>query len=159
MASSPPIPQKVLVTDGRGYVSQPWMKWFLYILERSAIAAVPADLTALTTRVTTAESNITTLQSTSTSHGSRITALEAGGGNVFELYQTNEVDDAGGGVTYVGKATTAGKYLIEKLTDTAGDISKVYANISNNGAVPNFTTAWTNRLTLTYGQIQTITGV
>jgi hypothetical protein len=78
---------------------------------------------------------------------------------VFQNYQVNELDDAGGGVTYVGKAKVDGKWLIEKLTETGDDLAKVYANESNNIGTTTFTTAWTNRASLTYGQIQTLTGL
>lgn len=78
---------------------------------------------------------------------------------VFQNYQVNNTDDAGGGVTYVGKAKIDGKWLIEKLTEAADDIVKVYANESNNIGTSAYTTAWTNRASLTYGQVQTLTGL
>jgi hypothetical protein len=78
---------------------------------------------------------------------------------VFQNYQVNNTDDAGSGITYVGKAKIDGKWLIEKLTEATDDIVKVYANESNNSGTAAYTTAWTNRASLTYGQIQTITGL
>lgn len=161
MANLTPIPQKVLVTDERGYVSQPWLKWFLDVLERTNEIFTPGDLTALINDVDAAQADIIALESDVSDHETRITALEAasGGSNVFELYQTNDVDDAGGGVTYVGKATTAGKWLLVKSTETTGDITNVYANESNNGGTTTFATAWTNRASLTYGRIETLTGI
>lgn len=161
----PPIPHKVPVIDKNGMVSQPWSKWFLFIFERAGGTIAPSndsfDLGTLEADLAAIESDVTSLQGTASDHEIRITALEAtpDGGNVFDLYQVNEVDDAGGGVTYVGKAKTDGKWLLEKLTESAGDITKVYANESNNVGTTTFNTAWTNRLTLTYGRIETITGI
>lgn len=152
----PPIPHKVPVIDDKGYVSQAWSKWFLFIFERAGgtLEPIAPDLTAL-------QAEVDSLEALTTDHETRIDTIEAtsGGGNVFELYQVNEVDDAGGGVTYVGKANTSGDWLIEKLTEASGDITKVYANLSNNVSFGTFSSAWTNRATLTYGQIQTLTGI
>lgn len=160
----PPIPHRVPMTDRNGMVTQPWSKWFLFIFERAGGVIAPpigdADLTAIQAELDATQVDVTALESATVSLDSRIDALEAGGGdNVFDLYQVNEVDDAGGGVTYVGKAKTDGKWLIERLTEASSDITKVYANESNNSGTTLFTTAWTNRAALTYGQIQTLTGL
>jgi hypothetical protein len=174
--SLPPVPQKVLMSDEKGHVTQPWLKWFLFILERSGETFIPSDLAALIADLDAAqvdidalESDVATLdasmlsqQTITTDHEVRIATLESAGPgseNVFDLYQVNEVDDAGGGITYVGKAKTDGTWLIEKLTEASGDLTKVYANESNNSGVSTFTDAWTDRATLTYGQIQTLTGL
>lgn len=166
----PPIPHRVPVIDKNGMVTQPWSKWFLFIFERAGgviapslgdtdVAVIQAEVDQLQIDVDAAESDITVLQATVADHETRIDALEGGGDNVFELYQVNEIDDVGGGVTIIGKAKPDGTWLLEKLTESAGDISKVYANESNNVGTTTFTTAWTNRASLTYGQIQTLTGL
>ena len=96
----PPIPHKVPVIDPKtGLVSAPWSKWFLFIFERAGGTIAPSndsfDLGTLT-------DDVNDLQTLTSNHEIRIDTLEAtSGGNVFDLYQVNEVDDAGGGVTYV----------------------------------------------------------
>lgn len=104
------------------------------------------------------DSAISSHEAMSNPHPNYITQAELEEFNVFQLYQVNEVDDASG-ITYVGKAKTDGKWLIEKITESGEDLSKGYANLSNNSGVATFTNAWTNRASLTYGNIETITGL
>lgn len=80
---------------------------------------------------------------------------------VLDAYAVNDVDDTGSGTTYVGKAKLDGTWLIERLVESGVDIAKTYANFSNNGSVsPNtYTQAWSDRLTLSYDRIQTLTDV
>ncbi len=105
------------------------------------------------------DSAISVHEAASNPHPNYVTQTELEEFNVFQLYQVNEVDDNGAGVTYVGKAKTDGKWFIERITESGDDLSKDYANLSNNSGVTTFSTAWTNRASLTYGNIETITGL
>lgn len=77
--------------------------------------------------------------------------------SVTRSYELNDLDDAGSGITYLGKADKDGNWLIERLTESGSDLSKDYANISNNGSQTNYENAWTNRLSLTYQEFQNLT--
>lgn len=78
--------------------------------------------------------------------------------NVFANYKVQDVDEVSN-VTYVGKLTPNGKYLIEKITDNSGDLIIQFANISNNPARFTYSNAWENRITLTYNLISNLTGL
>lgn len=80
------------------------------------------------------------------------------GYDVFANYKTQEVDEVSN-VTYVGKLTPNGKYLIEKITDNSGDLIIQFANISNNPTQFTYSNAWGNRITLTYNLISNLTGL
>lgn len=77
---------------------------------------------------------------------------------VFLQYQVNDLDTVST-TTYIGKAKVDGTWLIERIVETGDDLAKDYANESNNATVTTYTAAWTDRLTLTYGEVQTLTGV
>lgn len=77
---------------------------------------------------------------------------------VFQNYQVNDVDSVST-TTYIGKAKLDGSWLIERIVESGDDLAKDYANLSNNGGTSTYTSAWSNRLTLTFGEIQTLTGV
>lgn len=60
------------------------------------------------------------------------------------------VDDAGGGVTYVGKsaagsATNGALWQIQRITESAGDITIQWAD-----GDANFNNIWDNRASLSY---------
>lgn len=78
--------------------------------------------------------------------------------DMFANYKTQEVDEVSN-VTYVGKLTPNGKYLIEKITDNSGDLIIQFANISNNPTQFTYSNAWGNRITLTYNLISNLTGL
>lgn len=79
------------------------------------------------------------------------------GFSVIRSYEVNDLDDAGSGVTYIGKADTDGNWIVERITESGNDLSKDYANISNNAGQANYTDAWTNRLTLTFQEFHNLT--
>ncbi len=61
-----------------------------------------------------------------------------------------EIDDAGGGVTYIGEAAPTSAHgdaawRIQKLTETAGDMSLRWADGNED-----FDNVWTNRAGLSY---------
>lgn len=73
----------------------------------------------------------------------------------LESYAVNHVQD--GNPLYVGKVRADGKWVIEKFDTTAGTMT--YANWSNNPTAGAYGSAWINRLTLTFGGFDTITGI
>ena len=77
---------------------------------------------------------------------------------VFQNYQINDVDTVST-TTYIGKAKLDGTWLIERIVESGDDLAKDYANESNNSGVSTYASGWSNRLTLTFGEIQTLTGV
>lgn len=79
--------------------------------------------------------------------------------DMLSNYKTHEVDDAGL-TTYVGKINIRnGAWIINRIVDTDGDLTILYANLSNNGAYATLATAWTNRVTLNYTTINNLTGI
>jgi hypothetical protein len=113
-----------------------------------ALKADQTDLVALQSEVTTNTNSITTLQN-------QIGAIPEE--SVIRAYELNDVDDTGTGITYLGKATVDGLWLIERLTETGTDLAKDYANISNNSGQATYTDAWSNRLSLIYQEFQNLT--
>jgi len=68
----------------------------------------------------------------------------------LDSYELNDLDDVGGGTTYIGKSRINGDWLIERILQTGNDLEKGYANVSNNSSYLTYTDAWDNRLTLLY---------
>ena len=68
----------------------------------------------------------------------------------LKKYSANDVDEASSTITYVGKENAAGKWLIQKI-DTSSGTSISYATQENNSGYDNYTDAWTDRTSLTYG--------
>ncbi len=79
--------------------------------------------------------------------------------NLVAKYVTNDLDDVGGGVTYLGQFKPEGSWLVKRITETGDDLAVDYANLSNNPTRITYTDAFTNRLTLTYEEIQNLTGL
>ena len=79
--------------------------------------------------------------------------------DMFANYKFYESDEDGS-TTYVGtiKATN-GAWLITRYVDTAGDLTATYANESNNATQTTPTLAWSNRATLNYAAVNTLTGI
>jgi len=69
--------------------------------------------------------------------------------NAFGEYGTNDIEETGS-VTYIGKEDPSGDWYIQKI-DTSTGTQIRYATASNNGAVSDYTAAWTDRAGLTYG--------
>jgi hypothetical protein len=55
-----------------------------------------------------------------------------------------------GAVTYLGKQSPDGAYLVMKIDTTSGTAFS-YATLRNNPTILDYPTAWTNRASLTYG--------
>jgi|GEM_PF-5584177 len=68
--------------------------------------------------------------------------------SVYEGYTVQDWDQTDGTASYIGRSRDSdSKWLVTR--SVPGGFT--YAQIENNGATPDFATAWTNRLTLTYG--------
>jgi hypothetical protein len=78
--------------------------------------------------------------------------------SILDGYITHEIDVAGS-TTYIGSMDLDGVWLIKRVQETGPDSSIDFANESNNGTYTDFTTAWTNRATLSYDLIENLTGV
>lgn len=91
----------------------------------------------------------------------------AGGGGVTQVvdsgiilntYAFHDLDEAAAGITYIGYKDGNGAWLIKKMDESATpDIQMLYANESNNVTHATYTSAWTNRATLTYNEIDALT--
>jgi len=64
-------------------------------------------------------------------------------------YILQDVDEASSTLTYLGKLKNDGKWLIVKIDSTSGATFR-FANESNNSSYSDYSTAFTNRTTLTY---------
>lgn len=78
----------------------------------------------------------------------------SGGG--LASYQI-DLTDLNSDPLYVGKTNSAGIWLIEKFSESAG--TKLYANASNNSGYSDLDSAWADRTTLTFNQYHILTGV
>lgn len=72
----------------------------------------------------------------------------------LEAYAVCNVEDAI--PLYVGKVRADGHWLLQRY-DASGVMG--YANVSNNGAVSGYGSAWTQRASLTYTTFDILTGV
>lgn len=85
----------------------------------------------------------------------RLVAIE--GEDMFKNYKANDVD-IDGTTTYMGMCEPNGDvWLLQKIDDSSGDLDITYANISNNGSYTTYSDAWTDRATLTYNDIGSLT--
>ena len=65
----------------------------------------------------------------------------------------NNVDEASSTLTYVGKELASGDWLIQKIDESSGT-SIQYATKKNNSGTSDYSTAWSNRTSLTYQDYQ-----
>ncbi len=63
---------------------------------------------------------------------------------------TNNVDEASDTLTYVGSEDADGNWVIKKINTSSGT-SITYATETNNPTYETYTSAWTDRTSLTYG--------
>jgi len=66
-----------------------------------------------------------------------------------EAYGTNDVEEVGA-VTYIGMEDKLSTWSVMKIDTTSGASLRI-ASIKNNVSVTTYSSAWTNRATLTYG--------
>ncbi len=74
-------------------------------------------------------------------------------------YTLHDVDENSNTITYLGKMKKDGTWLVIRITETGKDTVFEYANITNNPTQLTYTTAYTNRATLTYTELQNLTGI
>lgn len=77
--------------------------------------------------------------------------ISAGGSSSGSVYDTNDIDEAGAGITYIGKQLAAGDYLILKIDESANPTTFRYADLTSNPTRTTYSAAWSNRATLIYG--------
>ena len=65
-------------------------------------------------------------------------------------FKVNNVDEAAGSIIYVGREDPDGRWYISKIDESSNPIPIQYASIKNNSTRTTYSTAWTNRTTLTY---------
>ena len=75
--------------------------------------------------------------------------------DILAPYAVNNFVD--GDPLYIGKATPQGVWLLIRFSSSSGVMN--YANLSNNAAYTTYSAAWAARLSLTYADFQTLTGV
>lgn len=63
-------------------------------------------------------------------------------------FETNDVEEASATITYIGKETRNGFWLLQKI-DTSSDTVIRYASSVNNSET-TYSSAWTNRASLSY---------
>lgn len=80
------------------------------------------------------------------------------GVNTLNPYIPHEIDVVGS-ITYIGSMDVEGVWFIKRLTENGKDTSIEFANESNNTIYTDFTTAWTNRLLISYDLIENLTNV
>ena len=74
------------------------------------------------------------------------------------LYKTQTIDDyTTTSVTYFCKMKTDGTWLFMKIDETGNFPTFTYANVSNNATKTTYALAYTDRTTLTYGLLNTLT--
>ena len=75
----------------------------------------------------------------------------------FSDFKVNDLEEVAP-ITYLGKSEPdSGAWLIQKLDETvSGSVENTFANLSNNGGVTTYSSAWTSRAGLTYNKIETL---
>lgn len=66
-------------------------------------------------------------------------------------FSVNDIDDSTS-TEYYGFTKPDATWLVKGITDTGVS----YATVANNGSVADYTTAWTNKATLTYGRFDEV---
>lgn len=64
-------------------------------------------------------------------------------------YETSDIDEATSTITYIGKMDADGAWMVMKI-DTGSGSSFLYATLKNNSSYDNYSSAWTDRSSLTY---------
>ena len=71
-------------------------------------------------------------------------------------YVTNDIDDGDTttDIVYIGKEDKDGAWAIQKIDSTTSTLPTFqYATVTNNAGTTTYSTAWTNRASLTYQDI------
>jgi len=67
--------------------------------------------------------------------------------DIPEIWSNQDYDDSLSPTVYVGKTSNFSNWQVKKVT---GDAIITLATVANNPLITSYSTAWTNRLTLTY---------
>lgn len=97
------------------------------------------------------------------SHWDRLRGDSVNGAKVYskrkakiEAYQTNDIDETTtANTTYFGLEDEDGNWCVKRIDESADPITVQYATVANNGAVSNYSDAWSNIATLTYNDYVT----
>lgn len=81
--------------------------------------------------------------------GNVVGALKRVTTNAMGDYGTNDIEETGS-ITYIGKEDSNGDWYIQKIDTSTGTTIR-YASKANNANIVDYTGAWTDRATLTYG--------
>jgi len=73
----------------------------------------------------------------------------------LETFNVNDVDEAGSGITYVGKEDKTGNYWIIKVDESANPTTLRHATKANNSET-SYSSAWSNRVSLTYNNFNKV---
>jgi len=77
--------------------------------------------------------------------------------NTIKFYTEDVQEDTSNLTTYVGKQSVDGQWMIQKIVDTViGTITITtlqYATVVNNSTITTYTSAWSDKSTLTYSEI------
>lgn len=76
----------------------------------------------------------------------------AGLTKVIEAFEVNDVEEATSTITYIGQQSVDGQWFIQKIDESTG-ITLQHATKKNNSAVSSYSDAWTNRASLSYGDV------
>ena len=68
---------------------------------------------------------------------------------IIKDYITHDLDEASTPVSYIGKLSNSGNWLIVKMDETS-ELDLTYANVSNNSSYTTYTAAYAARASLTY---------
>ena len=70
---------------------------------------------------------------------------------IVKKFSGNDFEDVGTAL-YIGKESATGEWWLKKVdTSVDGALPTGHASVTNNPAITSYTSAWTNRATLTYG--------
>jgi len=71
-------------------------------------------------------------------------------------HQLNDLENASSTVTYIGDERVDGEWRVRRMTKTISGLMLDYATIKQNASLINYSTAWSNRLTLVYADASTV---
>jgi len=66
-----------------------------------------------------------------------------------DCFNVNDIAEESSTVTYIGMENSEGNWYLKKIDTTSGN-SFSHATITNNPSVTTYSSAWSNRATLTY---------
>lgn len=138
MATTPqPIPQKVLVTDESGYVSQPWLKWLLFLANQRVLNGIETNLINSKYAASSATTEYTVPASTTTTIDSFTVTNSTGGAVNITVYLVPSGGSAGpSNVIVSAQAISAGATTVlsslANQTLSTGDFISVFASAATS---------------------------